>query len=309
MTVGCVFTLRKLDLSESNFVSLPACLAKFIKLDELFLKGCKRLQEVSELPPCLKLLDVGGCVSLEKISKLSNFLTFFFIDGAQRLSNILKHQKLQMFELLDLTNCWRLCHNLVQEAEKRGLLVNDNNHHVKADLFSLLLSSQKSPFSVLFPGSPEFLKWFPCQEDFKGSRPFEFHIQVLGNFTWQNTGLALCVACNEFIYWDFKIRINEEIMWSEFGTPSELNGAYYTGGARIWLHYIPFNRMSSTRSSGYRRPLPPFECRVTIYETRISRNHVPLKINCGIYLVMPPNEECMKLCHAQNFTDRLEAEN
>ncbi|XP_040365547.1 disease resistance protein RPV1-like [Rosa chinensis] len=278
--LGCASTLTRLDISGSNYVSLPAGLTKFINLEELSLRGCNRLQEVLDLPPKLRVLDVSDCVSLERISKLTN---------------ILKYKDSQMFEWLNLSNCRRLRDNLVQKAETKGLLVN-YDHQVEADLFSLFLSSQKSEFGVVFPASLEIPKWFSCQMDFKGNGQFEFDIQVLPNFKWENTGLALCVA-TEGPYLGFQIFINEVLL-----PINNLNRHICcksaADSAHVWLLYIPFDRID-TSPFGHKRPLAPFQCRVSIYQT-IYLGTVPLK-SCGVHLVMPPNEECMKLSHAWNF--------
>ncbi|KAK9930339.1 hypothetical protein M0R45_027378 [Rubus argutus] len=108
-----------------------------------------------------------------------------------------------MFEWLDLTNCWRLCDNLVHEAEKKG--------------------------------SHEIPKWFSCQMDFKGNGLFEFNIEVLPNFKWENTGLALCVASEEKIDWEYEIRINEVLVpmdWTEFPRLSEMAHAQLMNSLR-----------------------------------------------------------------------------
>ncbi|XP_040361360.1 TMV resistance protein N-like isoform X2 [Rosa chinensis] len=278
VTLGCASTLEMLDLSESNFVSLPACIRTFINLNYLNLKGCKRLQEVPELPPNLEMLSVRGCVSLERISKLSN---------------ILKREEWQMFEWLDLTDCWRLCDNLVQEAEKEGLLVNDDSHQMEANLFSLFLSSQKSEFGVVLPGSHEIPKWFSSQIDFKANGPFfEFHIQVLPNFKWENSGLALCVATEEKLEWRFEILINEVQVENKL---DDRGSVYKADSACVWLLYIPFDGIDM-QPFRYKRPLPPFQCRVTI-SLDVAPNEVGLK-SCGVHPVMPPNEESMKLYQA-----------
>ncbi|PRQ36217.1 putative TIR domain, P-loop containing nucleoside triphosphate hydrolase [Rosa chinensis] len=65
MTLDCWETLERLNLSRNNFVSLPACLTKFVKLRELDLEGCKRLREIPELPPNVKP-KIRGCELLEE---------------------------------------------------------------------------------------------------------------------------------------------------------------------------------------------------------------------------------------------------
>nr|XP_011465336.1 PREDICTED: TMV resistance protein N-like isoform X2 [Fragaria vesca subsp. vesca] len=276
VTLGYASNIEALNFSESNFVNLPACISTFTNLSHLILNGCKRLQEVPELPPNLQVLEVRGCKSLERISKLSN---------------ILKHEESQMFWWLDLTNCWRLCHNLVQYAEKKGWLVNDDDHQVGDDLLSLFLCSQKSAFGVVFPASYEIPKFFSCQMDFTGNGLFEFYIQVLPNFQWHNTGLALCVAGEEVLDWEFEIRINE----ARVLTDHCLNEG---DSPLLGLQYIPFDTIRFDS-------LPPFICRVSIFQS-LYTNVVPMK-RCGVHLVMPPNEECMKLTHAQNIRNRLKA--
>ncbi|XP_062029616.1 TMV resistance protein N-like [Rosa rugosa] len=278
VTFSCASTLKVLNFSESNLVSLPACLTKFINLETLQLWDCKRLQEVPEFPPNLKNLDVGGCVSLERISKLSN---------------ILKHEESQMFEWLDLTDCWRLYDNLVQEAKKEGLIVSDD-HQLEAILSSLFRYSQKYKFVVVLPGY-EIPKWFSCQMDFEGNTLFEFDIQVLPNFKWHNTGLALCVTSKKLTYWHFRIRFNGVLVWSN--SADDYLSYEEADSACVWLQNIPFNIMDMSRfDSG--RPQPPFQCQVSIYQIFDPDVAHPLK-SCGVHLVMPPNEECMKLSQAR----------
>ncbi|XP_061993973.1 disease resistance protein TAO1-like [Rosa rugosa] len=67
MTLDCWETLEWLNLSRNNFVSLPACLTKFVKLQMLDLSGCKRLRGIPEIPPNVKP-KIRGCESLEERS-------------------------------------------------------------------------------------------------------------------------------------------------------------------------------------------------------------------------------------------------
>ncbi|KAM5546335.1 hypothetical protein ABKV19_002546 [Rosa sericea] len=72
MTLDCWETLKWLYLSRNNFVSLPACLTKFVKLYWLDLEGCKRLRGIPELPAHVEQ-RTWGCVSLEeRFSTLTN---------------------------------------------------------------------------------------------------------------------------------------------------------------------------------------------------------------------------------------------
>ncbi|XP_024169487.1 disease resistance protein RUN1 [Rosa chinensis] len=71
MTLDCWETLHFLDLSNNNFITLPACFTKFVNLWGLNLWGCKRLREIPELPPRV-LIETRGCELLETLSNLSS---------------------------------------------------------------------------------------------------------------------------------------------------------------------------------------------------------------------------------------------
>ncbi|XP_024163953.2 disease resistance protein RPV1 [Rosa chinensis] len=278
-SLDCASTLENLDLSGSTIVILPECIInKFVNLWELNLIGCTRLVEIPELPPSIKTLNVTGCVSLERISKLSNILE--------------RKESQKMIEKMDLTNCRRLCQNLVEMANK------DDEDEVHADLISRLLSSQQSEFTITFtvPRS-EVPKWFSGQMDFMGHLRFEFYIETLANFKWDNAGLAVCVAVDQKLQdpWTgfmFYIHINEvcvSIPHSKVVHSEESD--------HVWLHYVPFLEMWRF---GYTLPLPPFTCQVIIYQQEHPRP--PIK-SCGVHLVMPPNEDvCMKLIRAENLS-------
>ncbi|XP_062024564.1 disease resistance protein RPV1-like [Rosa rugosa] len=283
-SLDCASTLDDLSLSRSPIVILPECIInKFVNLSRLCLRYCTRLVEIPELPPSIVCLDVSNCVSLERISKLSNILE-------RKESQI-------MIEEMDLTNCWRLCQNLVEMANK-------DDDEVDADLFSRFLCSQQSKFTIRFPvPRREVPKWFSCQMDSKGHRRFEFCIETLANFKWDNTGLALCVAVDQklrdlpwtFCSFDVHIHINDVRVSKLF--PQLVDS---TESNHVWLHYVPFLEMWRV---GYMRPLPPFTCRVIIYQR--SAFYASIK-SCGVHLVMPPNEDVSrKLIRAENLTSEL----
>ncbi|XP_004294023.1 PREDICTED: protein SUPPRESSOR OF npr1-1, CONSTITUTIVE 1-like [Fragaria vesca subsp. vesca] len=277
-------TLVYLNLSGCPFVTLPECIKEFFNLSRLILRGCTRLVEIPELPALITELDASDCVSLERISKLSN---------------ILERKESQMIERMYLTNCWRLCQNLL--AEMAASKEDD-------DLFSRLLCSQLSDFEIIFPvPRSKIPKWFSCQMDFMGHQRFEFWIEALPNFKWDNnTGLAFCVAldgpyhCRFVDSFHLWIYINEvRVLYSDVNYSSR--GYYGTRESNhVSVGYISFAELWRC---GYMRPLPPFNCRVVLHPLpdRFS-DHFKFK-SCGVHLIMPPNEDvCMKLIRAENLT-------
>ncbi|XP_042963020.1 disease resistance protein RPV1-like isoform X2 [Carya illinoinensis] len=69
-------TLTYLDLSGSEFVSLPTSIKGFVALIELDLRDCTKLEEILELPPNIELVDAKGCNSLERFPEVSRILEF-----------------------------------------------------------------------------------------------------------------------------------------------------------------------------------------------------------------------------------------
>ncbi|XP_028945095.1 TMV resistance protein N-like [Malus domestica] len=167
VSLNCWSTLKRLDLSSNNFVSLPDCISKFVNLESLRLSDCKSLEKIPQvLPPKLRLLDLSDCRSLEKIPELP-----------------------PMFEFLILTNCFRLSGDEVAKLENNLL-----NHQE---------SLRRSEFQVVLPGY-EVPKWFsftsnhpttlelpPEYEEFVGGSEFCFEIPLNLQVGETLLGLAL----------------------------------------------------------------------------------------------------------------------
>ncbi|XP_035546694.1 disease resistance protein RPV1-like [Juglans regia] len=69
-------TLKFLYLSKSEFVSLPTSIKGFVALNYLYMWDCKKLEEVLELPPNIRFVNVQGCKSLERFPEVSKILEF-----------------------------------------------------------------------------------------------------------------------------------------------------------------------------------------------------------------------------------------
>ena len=62
--IGFLYSLRKLDLSRNNFVSIPTSLCELTNLRDLGLGQCQNLTEIPELPPSVRHIDAHDCTSL-----------------------------------------------------------------------------------------------------------------------------------------------------------------------------------------------------------------------------------------------------
>ncbi|XP_035547052.1 disease resistance protein RUN1-like isoform X2 [Juglans regia] len=69
-------SLDHLNLSGSEIVCLPTSIKEFIALTVLYLHSCEKLEEIIELPPNIRHVDVIGCKSLERFSEVSKILEF-----------------------------------------------------------------------------------------------------------------------------------------------------------------------------------------------------------------------------------------
>ncbi|XP_062025659.1 disease resistance-like protein DSC1 [Rosa rugosa] len=271
VSLDCVSTLERLDLSGNIFESLPLCFTKFASLTYLDLDGCKRLREIPELPPNVESLHARNCVSLKRIANLSNILE-------QKGSKMINH--------MNLTKCWRLRDRLAQDVKKmkRTLLINE------VTLFSLCLSSLQSEFQVVFPAS-DVPEWFSCQMDFTAGFPFyEFSFDIVPHLQLENTGLAICVAlekpqANYRYQCDFEVHFsfNHHRPW-----PDRVLGEIdATEPAHVFMYYYPFSKIPPF----LRLIPPPVTFRVTIVCRLADDGDDPPIKSCGVHLVMPPNED------------------
>ncbi|KAM5575141.1 disease resistance-like protein DSC1 [Rosa sericea] len=291
VSLDCVSTLGRLDLSGNMFESLPLCFTKFVSLTILELDGCKRLREIPELPPCLAELNATDCVSLERIANLSN---------------ILEQKESKMTDHMNLTNCRKLCDSLAQDVEKMksSLLINE------VTLFSLYLSPMQSEFQFVFPAS-DVPEWFSCQTDFTAGFCFyEFSIDILQHLQLEKTGLAVCVAVEKPQSDDDRYECSFQVCFSFghcqwYGMVSGKTNTDMVFGktntkesAHVFMYYYPFSNMRPLLDS---IPLP-FTFRVTIKSPGADDWYRPIK-SCGVHLVMPSNEDVsIKISKAQFLT-------
>ena len=68
--IGCLFSLREIDLSENSFVCLPDNIDHLCNLRTMNLEDCKSLRSLPKLPLSIVAIFGYGCTSLETIPDL-----------------------------------------------------------------------------------------------------------------------------------------------------------------------------------------------------------------------------------------------
>ncbi|KAM5569604.1 TMV resistance protein N [Rosa sericea] len=188
--LDCVYTLGSLNLSGSSFDSLPACISKFHQLRFLDLSGCKRLRDISELPPNIDSIYLDDCVTLERFSKLSNILEQKDTPG------LLRRMK--------LSNCNRLMDNLGMDMDNVGMdMVSKMAKTLPYQLVHAGLDQHVKCWDLMLPSLPEIEvpKWFDRGEVDTSVLPghgiyniCEILIKIPRNLKGERIGLVVSVV-------------------------------------------------------------------------------------------------------------------
>ncbi|XP_016651017.1 PREDICTED: uncharacterized protein LOC107881535 [Prunus mume] len=216
--------LMEIDLSESNFVSLPVCISKCVNLRGLNLRGCKRLEEILvQLPASIAWINMTDCISLGRFSTLSKMLED---EDMQGISN------------MDLSNCHRLCDNLGLDLSKMAKI--------------LLNQMKRRRIIVTLPDSgSEVPEWFTFGDDFddfdeskfdyvdvngRSVRNYELPFEIPWTSVLENTKLVL------FAVWEitesFVSPCYVEFYFDSCEDKIHLYGGE-TGEGNVWLECIP----------------------------------------------------------------------
>ncbi|XP_059669071.1 disease resistance protein RUN1-like [Cornus florida] len=155
-------SLREMNLSRNNFVSLPASIARLSKLQTLVLVGCERLEALPELPPRIENLFADDCQSLISIGD--------------------PYETFGRLQRVTFTNCFKLLENKIWSE----------------DLFEtwlkyLMLQEEIifPPFSILLPGS-DIPEWFSHQS-FGTKLSLELPPDLLNETL---IGIGVCGVCD-----------------------------------------------------------------------------------------------------------------
>ncbi|XP_011021441.1 PREDICTED: TMV resistance protein N-like [Populus euphratica] len=153
--IGCLSSLRSLDVSRNNFVRLPRSINLLYELETLVLEDCTMLESLPEVPSKVQAVYLNGCIRLKTIPdpiKLSSSKSSEFI----------------------CLNCWELYNHNGRDNMGLALL----ERYLKG------LSNPRPGFSIAVPGN-EIPGWFNHQSE--GS---SISVQVP---SW-SMGFVACVA-------------------------------------------------------------------------------------------------------------------
>ena len=57
--------LKRIDLSETNVVTIPESISRFPRLKDLYIRDCKLLREIQGLPQSIRLVQAMNCMLLD----------------------------------------------------------------------------------------------------------------------------------------------------------------------------------------------------------------------------------------------------
>ncbi|KAI9383529.1 hypothetical protein POPTR_013G098550v4 [Populus trichocarpa] len=209
--IGCLSSLRSLNLSRNNFVSLPKSINQLSRLEKLALNDCVMLESLPEVPLKVQKVKLDGCLRLKEIP------------DPIKLSSLKRSE----FKCL---NCWELYkHN------------GQNNMGLNMLEKYLQGSSPRPGFSIVVPGN-EIPGWFTHQ-----SKESSIRVQVPSNYIDGWMGFAACVAFSAYgkspLFCHFKVDGKEN-----YPSPMYIGcNSMQALSDHLWLFYLSFDYLKELK--------------------------------------------------------------
>ncbi|KAL3568180.1 hypothetical protein D5086_030831, partial [Populus alba] len=207
--IGCLSSLKSLDLSRNNFVSLPRSINQLSGLEMLALEDCTMLESLPEVSSRVLTVYLNGCISLKEIP-----------DPIQLNSS-------RRSEFICL-NCWELYNHNGQDS--MGLMMLQR--YLKG------LSNPRPGFGIVVPGN-EIPGWFNYQ-----SKRSSISVQLPSC----SMGFVACVAFSAnaespSLFCHFKVNGREN-----YPTPMCISCNYIKVlSNHIWLFYLSFDHLKELK--------------------------------------------------------------
>ncbi|KAL6269130.1 hypothetical protein ACE6H2_026041 [Prunus campanulata] len=226
--IGCLSSLKHLDLFGNDFVSLPSSIRFLSKLVSLGLEGCKRLERLPDLPLNIKTLTVDDCISLKRLP-----------DPSRPGANLYDFELfcLNCFKLVEEKDWINAIFEMIRRAAIEGMLLKDNG--IVCPVFGIL-------------------DWFgnPSVGD---SITVELPLPPHPSNSSDWVGIAFCVVFYDSEYFDspasllgyefFKIKVRSSQRYLDLSPHSF--PARILVSEHLWVFYLPRDHPSLTDASRF----------------------------------------------------------
>ncbi|XP_011004853.1 PREDICTED: TMV resistance protein N-like isoform X2 [Populus euphratica] len=247
--IGCLSSLRSLNLSRNNFVRLPKSINQLSRLEKLALKDCVMLESLPEVPSTVHKVKLDGCLRLKEIPDPIKLCSL----------------KRSEFKCL---NCWEL-------YKYNG----ENNMGLNMLEKYLQGSSPRPGFGIVVPGN-EIPGWFTHQ-----SKESSIRVQVPSNNVdgddngWM--GFAACVAFSTYgkspLFCHFKVDGKEN-----YPSPMYIGcNSMQALPDHLWLFYLSFDYLKELKERE-NEACSELELSFRSYDRGVKVE------NCGVRLVNSP---------------------
>jgi hypothetical protein len=272
--IGCLSSLRSLNLSRNNFVSLPKSINQLSRLEKLALKDCVMLESLPEVPLKVQKVKLDGCLKLKEIPDPIKLCSL----------------KRSEFKCL---NCWELYmhngqNNMGLNMLEKYLQVFSSPYPIslsppplslKHFCFMIQGSSPRPGFGIAVPGN-EIPGWFTHQ-----SKESSIRVQVPSNYLdgddngWM--GFAACVTFSAYgkspLFCHFKVDGKEN-----YPSPIYIGcNSMQALSDHLWLFYLSFDYLKELKERE-NEACSELELSFHSYEQGVKVK------NCGVRLVNSP---------------------
>eukprot|EP00261_Vitis_vinifera_P032198 XP_019073441.1 PREDICTED: TMV resistance protein N-like [Vitis vinifera] len=222
-----LISLKKLDLSRNNFLSIPAGISELTNLKDLRLAQCQSLTGIPELPPSVRDIDAHNCTSLlpgsSSVSTLQG-LQFLFYNCSKPVedqSSDDKRTELQIFPHIYVSST-----------------ASDSSVTTSPVMMQKLL--ENIAFSIVFPGTgiPEWIWHQNVGSSIKIQLPTNWYSDDF-------LGFALCSVL-EHLPERIICHLNSDVFnygdLKDFGHDFHWTGNI-VGSEHVWLGYQPCSQL------------------------------------------------------------------